>query len=84
MSTKLRKPLIDCYANAEPEEEMFILLARDQCAPDAIEAWALARIKQGLNHRDDQQITEALNTAAKMRADREWIRKIISDRKERR
>jgi hypothetical protein len=43
MGTKLSPGKFDCYAAAEPDEPMFILLARDPLAPILVEAWASLR-----------------------------------------
>lgn len=40
MGTKNNPGTYDCYANAHPDEPMFILLGRDPYAPDLVEAWA--------------------------------------------
>lgn len=43
MSTKTNPGAFDCFANAGPDEEMFILLARDPVAPYLVEIWAALR-----------------------------------------
>lgn len=43
MGTKNNPGPYDCYANAEPDEPMFVLLARDETAPYFVEAWAAVR-----------------------------------------
>jgi len=43
MGTKLQPGNFDCYANAEPDEPMFILLARDLSAPHVVRGWAINR-----------------------------------------
>lgn len=40
MGTKNIPGKFDCYANALPDEPMFILLARDPKAPDSVQLWA--------------------------------------------
>lgn len=40
MGTKLKPGKFDCYANAEPDEPMFVLLARDPLAPILVRLWA--------------------------------------------
>lgn len=67
MGTKNNPGKFDCYANAEPDEPMFVLLARDQSAPDAIEAWINLRIANG-EDPDSDKIDEAYECARKMRA----------------
>ena len=43
MGTKNEPGQFDCYANAEPDEPMFILLARDKDAADLVRYWAYRR-----------------------------------------
>ena len=43
MSTKNNPGAYDCYANAEPDEPMFVLLARDELAPRIVAIWAMIR-----------------------------------------
>ena len=70
MSTKNNPGNYDCYANAEPDEEMFVLLARDAFAPALVRAWAINRklqIDRGTKPQEDmQQVTEAHECAEKM------------------
>ncbi len=40
MGTKLKPGKFDCYANAAPDEPMFVLLARDPLAPILVRLWA--------------------------------------------
>lgn len=40
MGSKLKPGKFDCYANAEPDEPMFVLLARDPLAPILVRLWA--------------------------------------------
>lgn len=39
MGSKNNPGEFDCFANAEPDEPMFILLARDIAAPATVEKW---------------------------------------------
>ena len=39
MGTKNNPGEFDCYANAEPDEPMFVLLARDVLAPGIVDEW---------------------------------------------
>lgn len=48
MGTKLNPGEFDCYANALPDEPMFVLLARDALAPDVVRQWA-ALIEHAIN-----------------------------------
>jgi hypothetical protein len=43
VSTKKNPGQFDCYANAEPEEPLFIVLARDKDAPLLVRMWAMLR-----------------------------------------
>lgn len=43
MGTKNEPGQFDCYANALPDEPMFVLLARDPFAPELLERWAARR-----------------------------------------
>jgi len=66
MATKNSPGAFDCYAKAEPDEPMFILLARDLAASQTIHAWITARIRSGKNRPDDPQIAEARECANAM------------------
>ncbi len=44
MGTKNNPGKFDCHANAEPDEPMFILLARDPLAPFLTSLWAKVRL----------------------------------------
>lgn len=66
MGTKNDPAKYDCYANALPDEPMFILLARDPHAPALVEQWAERRLQRG---EDPAMVREALDCA---RAMREW------------
>lgn len=61
MGTKNEPGAFDCYEAAEPDEPMFILLARDRLASSVVKLWAAGRVSQGLNTVDDPQIAEALD-----------------------
>ena len=43
MGTKNNPAPFDCYANAEPDEPMFVLLARDESAPALVRSWVQQR-----------------------------------------
>ena len=66
MGTKNNPGKFDCYENAEPDEPMFIFLARDECAPQILREWCDMRIRMGKNTPDDEQITEAIDCARAM------------------
>lgn len=64
MGTKNDPGKYDCYAKAEPDEPMFVLLARDRFAPALIEAWAMMR--EGIDE-DTAKVDEAMDCADAMR-----------------
>lgn len=63
MGTKNNPGKFDCYANAEPDEPMFILLGRDRHAATLVKLWALLR---HMEEEDSTKVAEALGCAAKM------------------
>jgi hypothetical protein len=71
MGSKDQPGEFDCYANAQQDEPMFILLARDASAPDLVEAWANERARLicvGLKPETDMaMVKEAYKCAASMR-----------------
>ena len=71
MGTKNNPSTFDCYANAEPDEPMFILLARDRTASFLVEAWAMQRsqaIDRGEKPESDRaMVKEAYACAEAMR-----------------
>lgn len=54
--TKNNPGKYDCYANAEPDEPMFVLLARDRHAPALVALWAVLR---ELDDKDQEKVKEA-------------------------
>lgn len=72
MGTKNNPGQFDCYANAEPDEPMFVLLGRDPCAPTAVRDWADHRellIDRGQKPESDRaMVKEARECAAAMDA----------------
>jgi len=64
MGTKNNPGEFDCYENAEPDEPMFILLARDPLAPLLVELWADVR---AVLVGDDKKIAEARTCVQSMR-----------------
>ena len=67
MGTKNNPGDYDCYESAEPDEPMFVLLARDGLAPMLVRRWANARV-QMKNAKDTEKIAEALRCADAMEA----------------
>jgi hypothetical protein len=66
MATKNNPGKFDCYERAEPDEPMFILLARDPAAAHAIREWMAARMRIGKNTIGDAQMNDALNCIYEM------------------
>lgn len=63
MGTKNSPGAFDCYANARPDEPMFVLLARDKHAPILVRLWAELRALDG---EDLAKLEEAEACAASM------------------
>lgn len=59
-----------CFNRAGQDEIMFVLLARDEAAPDTIRMWVRERISRGKNEPHDEQILEALQCARFMEIQR--------------
>ena len=72
VGTKNKPGRYDCYQNAEPDEPMFILLARDPCAAGLVLKWAEWReqlIRDGKKPVSDREmIREAWACAEAMNA----------------
>ena len=74
MGTKNRPAKFDCYKNAEPDEPMFVLLARDEKAPGIVREWVAVRRRQRCKEQDvidrdllsDEKELEALAVADAM------------------
>lgn len=47
MGTKNNPGAFDCYANAHPDEPMFVLLGRDRHAAALVNLWAAMRTVEG-------------------------------------
>lgn len=67
MGTKNRPGPFDCYANAAPDEPMFVLLGRDKHAAALVNLWAAMRLLDG---EDVSKVDEAVTTANSMV---EWL-----------
>ncbi len=63
MGTKNNPGAFDCYAAADPDEPMFILLGRDKHAPTLIWLWATLRELDG---EDPAKVAEARVCCSKM------------------
>ena len=67
MGSKNNPGQFDCYANAEPDEPMFILLGRDKSAPSLVRAWAFQRrtaIENGMKPASDLPMVAEANACA--------------------
>lgn len=65
MGTKNEPALFDCYKNAEPDEPLFVLLARDKYAPHLVRQWA-------------HQRSMAIDLGEKPEADRAMVREALT------
>lgn len=65
MGTKNNPGEYDCYANAEPDEPMFVLLGRDKHAPTLVWLWATLRELDG---EDMSKVREARDCVEAMMA----------------
>lgn len=65
MGTKNNPGAFDCYANAAPDEPMFVLLGRDKHAPTLVWLWATLR---ELDDEDPAVVLEARQCLADMLA----------------
>ncbi len=63
MGTKANPGKFDCYANAEPDEPIFVLLGRDPNAPTLVWLWAALRELRGEN---PEKVQEARDCVVKM------------------
>lgn len=66
MLKKDEAKLDSCWNRANDDEQVFILLARDRCAPETIRAWCRMRVGDGSNRWTDQKIKDALRCADEM------------------
>lgn len=65
MGTKEKPTKYNGYAKAEPDEPMFVLLARDPDAADLVDEWVK---RQELRGTSRDKLNEALACAQDMRA----------------
>lgn len=63
MATKNNPGKYDCYANAGPDEPMFVLLGRDKHAPTLVWLWSVLR---ELDQEDPEKVKEARDCVAAM------------------
>lgn len=80
MGTKANPARFDCYANAEPDEPMFVLLARDQVGAELVRVWAMLRALRLLG--DESILAELRDQTSEIRAalaEPEAVEKIPAD-----
>jgi hypothetical protein len=65
MGTKNNPGKFDCYAHAEPDEPMFILLGRDPQAGNTVRKWVALR-RAAVNATISDKLQEALECADAM------------------
>lgn len=63
MATKNNPGAFDCYANADDDEPMFVLLGRDKHAPTLVWLWSVLR---ELDQEDPAKVAEARQCAIDM------------------
>jgi|SRR6185312_4911842 len=63
MATKRNPGPFDCYANADPDEPLFVLLGRDKHAPALVWMWAALR---EMDDEDPVKVAEARQCVAAM------------------
>lgn len=61
MGTKNNPGAYDCYANADPDEPMFVLLARDKHAPTLVWLWSVLREIDGEDKTKVEEAKECAN-----------------------
>jgi hypothetical protein len=64
MGTKNNPGAYDCYANADPDEPMFILLGRDPLAPLLVSLWV--KLRRDLGCDEPEKLSEADRCAVVM------------------
>ncbi|HYE78282.1 MAG TPA: hypothetical protein VEI97_09865 [bacterium] len=59
-----------CMSRARDDEWLFVLLARDDAAPETVLFWIERRIARGKNKPDDPQIVEA----------QQWVKAVLAEK----
>lgn len=77
MGTKTNPGKFDCYSKAEPDEPLFVLLARDSLAPILVRLWADIQVNSRSSTADQAKTDEAKTVAAAMETwrCRQWLAK---------
>lgn len=68
MGTKNDPGAFDCYEAAEPDEPMFVLLARDPFAPALVDLWAAERTRLAGEMTSGQDAARTLQKVDEARA----------------
>lgn len=71
MGSKNNPGKFDCYANAEPDEPMFVLLGRDPTASIVVKFWHDLKqimVEEGTSASSDAKLEEALTCSEAMHA----------------
>lgn len=84
MGTKNDPGAFDCYENAEPSEPIFVLLARDVCAPGTVLAWAEAREQRLRAFEGEAPVSEIMTELDQIAEARKCALDMIDWRKENR
>ncbi len=71
MGTKNNPGAFDCYANAEPDEPMFVLLGRDIHAPEVVRFWVELRLLEGESAEKTGEALDCAEAMERYRAKRE-------------
>ena len=72
MGTKKEPGKYDCYAKAELDEPLFVLLARDKTAPQVVRHWILLQPGGNATANLPEKLREAYSCADAMQ---EWHKK---------
>ena len=80
MGTKSNPGNFDCYANAEADEPLFVLLGRDPSAAFAVRQWIKHRIAIGKSHANSPEIAEARSCVQQLEkySDAKVLNKVLS------
>lgn len=89
MGTKNNPGKFDCYAAAEPDEPMFVMLGRDPHAYAAVRKWAddrIAAIEAGIKPETDMEIVDEARLCADAMEDFsiQWARRRKEEEERRR
>ncbi len=84
MGTKTEPGAFDCYENAEPDEPLFVLLARDACAAGVVSAWADARERRLRAFEGEAPVSEIMAELDQIAEARKCALDMLTWRKEHR